>query len=218
MADLLEIIGVLRYVKATSDSVVKIVSIPFDHGCLSRTATPALPTRQATSHKADGWFRHFQRGAAGSHAGFAPGVEELPPSTSSPLHVGGRGGFEDHGNCLASMLSEMVYSDHQATMREQPAFKVIPVTDARSLWDAVHRLSTNFQEKRVEIDVAALRQSCRLLRWVPAEVQKTDAVMNRSRALRDEFRHWMAAPTVALTESRSPENLPLPSEANAAWR
>ena len=70
----------------------------------------------------------------------------------------------------------------------------------------------------MEIDVAALRQSCRLLRWVPTEVQKADALTKRSRALRDDFRRWMAAPTVTLTESRSAEDLTLPGEANAAWR
>ena len=57
---------------------------------------------------------------------------------------------------MALAFSEMVDQSFASTMNERALFKVVPVTDARSLWDAVHRLSTSFAEKRVEIDVAAL--------------------------------------------------------------
>ena len=102
-----------------------------------------------------------------------------------------------------------------ATMCERPIFEVIPVTDARSLWDAVHRLSTNFQEKRVEIDVAALRQQCRNLRWVPTEQEHADALTKRDRSLRDRFRDWMANPMVTLVESKSAMDMVGPEQANS---
>ena len=63
---------------------------------------------------------------------------------------------ENHAHYLAAMMSEMVYAQLIATTNEQPAFEVLPLTDARSLYDSVHSLSTSFQEKRLEIDIAAL--------------------------------------------------------------
>ena len=93
-------------------------------------------------------------------------------------------------------------------------FQVVPVTDARSLWDAIHRLSTTFQEKRVEIDVAGLRETCRALKWVPTEQQKADALTKRSASLRDAFRKWAMDPVVAFTEARSAED----GADNSQWR
>ena len=123
---------------------------------------------------------------------------------------------EDYGNFIAAMLSEL--SDGKHSMQQSPLFEVVPVTDARSLWDAVHRLSTNFQEKRVEISVASLRQQCRNLRWVPTEYQLADALTKRARPLRDFFRGWMSWPEVTLVESKSPEDIALPEDANMTWR
>ena len=124
---------------------------------------------------------------------------------------------EDYGHFIAAMLSELTEGKHVASM-QAPLFEVVPVTDARSLWDAVRRLTTNFQEKRVEISVASLRQQCRNLRWVPTEFQLADALTKRSRPLRDFFRGWMAAPEVTLVESKSPEDISLPGDSNASWR
>ena len=95
-----------------------------------------------------------------------------------------------------------------------PLFEVIPVTDARSLWDSIHRLSTSFAEKRVEIDVAGLRQSCRNLRRVPTEKQAADALSKRCAKLRDSFRRWAESPKVTLVDSRSAED----GENNDGWR
>ena len=119
----------------------------------------------------------------------------------------------DVGNFLACTFSEMTSGGYKATTAT-PMYEVIPVTDARSLWDAIHRLSTTFQEKRVEIDVAALRQSCRGLRWVPTEQQRADALTKRSHSLRDSFRKWAQAPVVVLTDSRSAEH----DIDSAAWK
>ena len=69
----------------------------------------------------------------------------------------------------------------------------------------------------MELDVAALRQTCRSLRWVPSEQQLADALTKRSRPLRDSFREWMSNPTVKLTDSKTPADL-LDSKANEARR
>ena len=46
---------------------------------------------------------------------------------------------QDTGNFLACVFSEMTDASCRAT-QGTPLFQMIPVTDARSLWDAVHRL------------------------------------------------------------------------------
>lgn len=103
---------------------------------------------------------------------------------------------QDTANFMACAFSEMIYGDYRA-VSGTPRFDVVPITDARSLWDA---------EKRVEIDVASLRQTCRNLRWVPTEKQHSDALTKMSSKLRDEFRRWMASPTVTLVESKAAED------------
>jgi hypothetical protein len=113
------------------------------------------------------------------------------------------------------MFSEMLDPTYRATCG-MPAMEIIPITDARSLFDAVHRISTNFAEKRVEIDVAGLRSTCRNLRWVPSELQHADAMTKMSTKLRDSFRQWMSAPTVTLAESRSAAEIN--GSANEPWR
>ena len=65
--------------------------------------------------------------------------------------------------------------------------------------------STTFSEKRVEIYVAALRESRRSLRWVPTEQQTADAFTKRSPSLRDAFRKFATQPALALTDSKSAE-------------
>ncbi|CAJ1330541.1 unnamed protein product, partial [Effrenium voratum] len=55
------------------------------------------------------------------------------------------------------------------------------------LFDAI-QLSTSFAEKRVEIDIAGLRQTCRALKRAPTEVMLADVLTKRSGKLRDNFR------------------------------
>ncbi|CAE6936300.1 GIP [Symbiodinium sp. CCMP2592] len=219
--DLLEINSVLRYVKATNGASYRLVPIPLDElmivaygpgfgnvpggksqGGLVVVATSkaALESSQAASLLEWRSYRH-QRVLRSTLAAEAASLDKA----------------EDYGNFLACMMSEMFEAGHQATMKA-PLINVVPMTDARSLWDAVHRLTTSFQEKRVEISIAALRQQCRNLRWVPTEQQVADAMTKRSKALRDSFREWMASPTVTLVESRSPEDVQLPGQANEPWR
>ena len=221
--DLDEVNSVLRYVRATNSAYFKVVPVNLDDlvfVCYGDSGWANAPNSKSqgglvvvTTDKSvlEGarpaslleWksFRH-QRVLRSTLAAEAASLDRA----------------EDYGNFAAAMFSEMTQAGHIATMCERPAYEVIPVTDARSLWDAVHRLSTNFQEKRVEIDVAALRQQCRNLRWVPTEQQHADALTKRDRALRDRFREWMSSPTVTLVESKSALDVVGAEQANSRWR
>ncbi|CAE7250405.1 TY5A [Symbiodinium natans] len=223
VADLKEVNSVLRYIRATSEASIKIVPLDLEklifvtygdsgfanapnnksQGGLVVTATDKEALGQTRAASLLDWksYRH-QRILRSTLAAEAAALDRS----------------YDHARFMAMAFSEMVYANFKATMNERPLFEVIPVTDARSLWDAVHRLSTSFTEKRVEIDVAALRQSCRGLRWVPTEQMKADCMTKRSRLLRDAFRRWMAEPSVTLVDSKAPGDIMTGADANVAYR
>ena len=223
VADLKEVNSVLRYVKATPDAKIRIVHIPPEslvfvaygdsgfanapnnksQGGLVIVATDRRALREPCEASLLEWksYRH-QRVLRSTLAAEASALDRS----------------HDHARFMAMVFSEMAYGDYVATENERAKHEVVPVTDARSLWDAVHRLSTNFTEKRVEIDVAALRQSCQGLRWVPTEQMHADCMTKRSRSLRDEFRKWMARPMVTLVDSKSSRDVAVGTAANEAWR
>eukprot|EP00913_Durusdinium_trenchii_P021083 g19812.t1 len=109
---------------------------------------------------------------------------------------------EDGANFVSAFTGELFLPGYVASRSGKSLFPIWPVTHARSLYDAIHRLATSFAEKRVEIDIAALRQCCRSLRWVPTEVMLADGFTKRSRALRDKLRRWQEDPKISLTEAR----------------
>ena len=65
----------------------------------------------------------------------------------------------DHGVYFGFFLGELVDTDFIATRGDASPIPFVAVTDAKSLYDAVRRLSNSFAEKRVQIDVAAIRGS-----------------------------------------------------------
>ena len=77
--------------------------------------------------------------------------------------------WKSGANFVGAFVGELFLPCYVASHSGKSPFPIWPVTDARSLYDAIHRLATSFAEKRVEIDVAALRQCCRSLRWVPTK-------------------------------------------------
>ena len=218
VADLREVNRVLKYVKATANAFFKISPVNLDEavfiaygdsgwanapglksqGGLVVTLTDRKVHEEARPASLLEWksYRH-QRMLRSTLAAEAASLDRAA----------------DMGNFLACVFSEMVYAEYKASSGA-PMFEVIPVTDARSLWDAIHRLSTTFSEKRVEIDVAGLRQSCRGLKWVPTEKQWADAMTKRCPRLRDAFRRWAMEPLVTLREARSAEDGP----DHLAWR
>ncbi|OLP82986.1 Guanylate kinase [Symbiodinium microadriaticum] len=216
VSDLLEINAVLRYVRATQDSVVRIHPVNLTnllficygdsgwgnaYGGKSQGGLVVVATDEAVyTEPRPGsileWksYRH-QRVLRSTLAAEACALDRA----------------QDYGNYLALMFSEMTDGGFLATHNQRPAYPVIPVTDSRSVWDSVHRMSTTFAEKRVEVDIAGLRESCRGLRWVPTEQQRADCLTKRSRTLRDEFRRFLANPVVTLTDARSAEEATCPS-------
>ncbi|CAK9013665.1 Copia protein [Durusdinium trenchii] len=121
---------------------------------------------------------------------------------------------EDGANFVSAFTGELFLPGYVASRSGKSLFPIWPVTHARSLYDAIHRLATSFAEKRVEIDIAALRQCCRSLRWVPTEVMLADGFTKRSRALRDKLRRWQEDPKISLTEARDAHD----EDVQGPWR
>ena len=203
VADLKEVNKVLKYVKATSNAYFRINPIQVEDMTF-------------IAYGDSGWANAPNNKSQGGLVVLASDkrcLEEPRPASLLEWKSYRHQRVLRSSNFLACTFSEMVYGNYKATCAV-PRFPVIPVTDARSLWDAIHRLSTTFSEKRVEIDVASLRQNCRSLRWVPTEEQKADALTKRSNSLRDSFRKWAMQPVVALTDAKTAEE----GEDNAKWK
>ena len=88
----------------------------------------------------------------------------------------------DPANYLGSMWRDPGCQLHSCRIPKIPR---AGLPDARSTFlDAMPRISTSFAERRVEIDISALRQNCQTLKWVPSE--ESDNATKRSSQLRDE--------------------------------
>lgn len=218
--DLQEANVVLKYVKATADSFAMIRAIPADAlilvtygdsafanapngesqgGFVVTAATDAASNGETEASFLDWKSYRRQRVLRSTLAAEAASLDKA----------------EDYANFLGCILGEMVVSGYVASHSGKSPFPIWPVTDARSLFDAFHRLATSFAEKRVEIDISALRQTCRNLKWVPAEAMLADALTKQKRPLRDQFRKWQADPRVSLVESQAAEDATGSSE---PWR
>eukprot|EP00971_Amphidinium_carterae_P036362 714883-Amphidinium_carterae.1 len=83
-------------------------------------------------------------------------------------------------------------------------------TDCRSLCDAISQENTVTEEKRVLIDICAMREALRDAaihhpyleakpRWVPTTHQHADALTKLDKALRERFSLWLKSPRVRLS-------------------
>ena len=205
VSDLKEVAAVLRYVKATKESYIKIVPIPLDE--LMFVAFGDSGFANAPNNKPQGGFvvaatdkRAKQETRPASLLEWKSYRHQRVLRSTLAAEAAALDRAHAHANFMAIVFSEMTNGRFIATLNERPEYEVVPITDARSLWDSVHRLSTNFSEKRVELDVANLRQTCRGLRWVPSEKPRADAMTKRSKTLRDSFRQWMSDPDVTLVQ------------------
>eukprot|EP00435_Cladocopium_sp_Y103_P047624 s257_g14.t1 len=222
VADLIEINRVLRYVKATSTAFAQVNPIPIEDAVF--VAYGGSGFANAPNNKSQGgYLTNFSSKKTLDGSSKASLLDwksyhhqrMLRSTLAAEASSLDRAQDLDTGNFMGCMFSDMLDPTYRATCG-MPAMEIIPITDARSLFDAVRRLSTNFAEKRVEIDVAGLRSTCRNLRWVPCELQHADAMTKMSTKLRDSFRQWMSAPTVTLAESRSTAEIY--GSANKPWR
>ena len=216
--DLAEANSVLKYVKATANTAVtikpidmeKLVLIAFGDSAFAKApggksqggyivlaSTPDALVQQAEASLLDWKSYRRQRVLRSTLAVEAASLDKS----------------EDYANFVGCMLGEMFNGSYIASHSAKSPFAIWPVTDARSLYDAIHRLATSFAEKRVEMDVAALRQTCRNLRWVPTEAMLADALTKRNRQLRDQLRAWMEDPLVSLVEAQEPG-----TDGSGAWR
>ena len=111
----------------------------------------------------------------------------------------------DHATFAATFLSEMLVEGFRASASSRPLVPVLPTTDCRSLYDCLQKLCPSLTEKRVLIDIAAIRESCTAtgadscpVRWVPTLHQLADAFTKRCRQLRDRIRCFALRPEVTL--------------------
>ena len=218
VADLKEVNKVLKYVRATADAYYKVTPIKVEN--LIFLAYGDSGFANAPNNKSQGGYVILATDKAVLS-------EERPASllewksyrhqrvlrSTLAAEAASLDKAQDMGHFMACVFSEMVDGNHRAST-SLTIFEVIPVTDARSLWDAIHRLSTTFSEKRVEIDVSNLRSTCRSLRWVPTEKQHADVMTKRCPKLRDAFRRWAMSPVATLVESKTAED----GEDNGFWR
>ena len=216
--DLLSVNKVLKYVKATANTFIKVNPIPVEE--LVFVAYGDSGWANAPGNKSQGGLAILATDKRALHETRAASLLEWKSyrhqrvlRSTLAAEAASLDRAHDVGMYMACSFSEMTDANYKAAEKGIPIYEVIPVTDARS--HAIHRLSTSFREKRVEIDVASLRESCRNLRRVPTEKQHADALTKSCPKLRDAFRQWMMAPTVTLVDSKSPED---PEPGNEKWR
>ena len=201
----------LKYVKATADAHIKIRPFEFNDliivgygdsafanapgnksqgGCIiTATTSKALEGEDLASLLLWRSFRH-QRVLRSTLAAEAASLDRC----------------EDESNYVGCMMGELMVPGYVAAHSAKSPFPIHPVCDARSLFDAVHRLATSFAEKRVELDIAGLRGTCRNLKWIPTEQMIADGLTKRNRQLRDKLRLWASDPFVCLKEAHLPED------------
>ena len=207
VADLIQVNQVLRYVKATATAHFRVFPVNLE-SCMF-VAYGDSGFANAPQNKSQGGYVVLLTDKAALHGEQPASLLEWKSyrhqrvlRSTLAAEAASLDRAQDVGNFMACSFTEMLDPGYRAT-QGVPGFEVVPITDARSLWDAVHRLSTTFAEKRVELDVAGLRATCGNLRWVPTEKQHADALTKMNPKLRNEFRLWMGSPTVTLVESKS---------------
>ena len=121
----------------------------------------------------------------------------------------------DHAVYMSHFMSCIHVADHVVSGVAPPVFKVVPVTDCRSLYDALQRLSASLQEKRVLLDLVAIRETCggslegsSAVRWVPGDHQLADGLTKRDRTLRQRLAAFCMDPVFSLVATPPPTTTP----------
>eukprot|EP00971_Amphidinium_carterae_P351190 6491962-Amphidinium_carterae.1 len=114
----------------------------------------------------------------------------------------------DHVQFLAALWGIALYDKERRDPSGYVGWTVC--TDCRSLYDAVTQANTVTEEKRVLIDVCAMREALQegaqhhayldaKPRWVPTTHQHADALTKLDRNLRDRFNTWLQKPRIRLS-------------------
>eukprot|EP00971_Amphidinium_carterae_P212051 4207657-Amphidinium_carterae.1 len=114
----------------------------------------------------------------------------------------------DHVQFLSALWGIVLYNKARRDLSGYLPWTVC--TDCRSLYDAISQENTVTEEKRVLIDICAMREALRDAaihhpqldakpRWVPTTHQHADALTKLDKTLRERFNLWLQRPRVRLS-------------------
>ena len=218
--DLVEVQKVLGYVKDTPDGGVRLRPVPWNE--LTYFAFSDASWANAAEGRTQAGLLIL---AASYHAlsGRVPAsvVEwrshRLRRVTRSTLaaEAAAMDAAVDHAVYMSHFMSCIYDANHVVSGLAPPIFKVVPVTDCRSLYDALQRLSASLQEKRVLLDLVAIRETCggslegsSAVRWVPGDHQLADGLTKRDRTLRARLASFCMDPSFTLVEQPPAQKQP----------
>jgi hypothetical protein len=207
VSDLKEVQRALKYAKATATACIHIHPVPADELVFVAFADAAWANAPGARSQAGMLICACSKNVT---------TEEVPASilewkshrlkrvcrSTLGAEAAALDAAADHASYIGSLMSELLYVDYRATLHGASRVPVTPVTDCKSLYDAVHRLATSFEEKRVQIDVTSLRSATQGLRWLPTDKQQADVFTKRCAKLRNDFRRFMCAPCLCLVETK----------------
>ena len=108
----------------------------------------------------------------------------------------------DSGFYTAAFMQEILYGIRATTVKsvEQLRIPLVIVTDCRSLFDALQKITPTLDEKRTAIDIAAIKEMVKKenIKWVPSAVQRADGLTKLDNTVMATFTAWLNDPTVIL--------------------
>ena len=131
----------------------------------------------------------------------------------------------DAGYFVAIFVSELLEMEFRASKSAGHALiPVKPITDCKSLYDAVRKQTTSTTERRVQVDLASIRETVGgggeqddPMRWVPTQFQLADGFTKRCAKLRQVLAQFCMKPEICLIErSKSGEPVVAGESANLA--
>ena len=211
--DLCEVQRVLKYAKSTPDGGICIRPVPWDEIAFfaysdASWANAANSKTQAGMLILIASMRAFTETVDASIVEWKSHRLRRAVRSTLAAEAASMDAAVDHSVYLAHFLSCIHKEGHVVSGTSSPLFKVVPITDCRSLYDALQRLSASLQEKRVLLDLVSIRETCggnmessSSVRWVPTHVQLADGLTKRDKQLRDRLAEFCARPRLSLTQA-----------------
>ena len=102
---------------------------------------------------------------------------------------------------FASFLSEILTAE--PATKSKPCLDIYPVTDCKSLYDAVHQMTPSLLEKRTAIDIYSIRENTLVknFRWCPTDRMLADALTKADEALKETLMRFMMYPVLSLVDT-----------------